>query len=54
MVAFITGAGLKTMEAVTETESLAPPLRVEPSIASFERAFGERHGGAGVTVDAAR
>jgi threonine synthase len=40
VVAFITGAGLKTQEAVAE--ALTPPLRVEPTIASFERALGER------------
>ena len=39
-VAFITGAGLKTQEAVIDT--LEPPLHVEPTIASFEEAFGER------------
>jgi len=40
VVAFITGSGLKTQEAVTET--LAPPLHVEPTLASFEHALGER------------
>jgi threonine synthase len=40
VVAFITGAGLKTQEAVTE--ALEPPLHVKPTIASFERALGER------------
>ncbi len=39
-VAFITGAGLKTVEAVID--ELEPPLRVEPTIASFEEALGER------------
>jgi threonine synthase len=39
-VAFITGAGLKTQEAVIDT--LEPPLHVDPTIASFEEAFGER------------
>ena len=39
-VAFITGAGLKTQEAVADV--LAPPLHVQPTIASFEEAFGER------------
>jgi threonine synthase len=39
-VAFITGAGLKTQEAVMDT--LEPPLNVEPSIVSFEEALGER------------
>jgi len=42
VVAFITGAGLKTQEAVRD--SLRPPLRVEPTIASFETALGERDG----------
>lgn len=40
VVAFITGAGLKTQEAVTE--ALTPPLHVQPTIASFEEALGER------------
>ena len=40
VVAFITGAGLKTQEAVMDT--LTPPLQIEPTIASFEEAFGER------------
>jgi threonine synthase len=40
VVAFITGAGLKTQEAVTE--ALEPPLHIEPNIASFEQALGER------------
>ncbi len=39
-VAFITGAGLKTQEAVTD--SLAEPFHIEPTIASFETALGER------------
>ncbi|OGO50981.1 MAG: threonine synthase [Chloroflexi bacterium RBG_16_68_14] len=42
VVAFITGAGLKTQEAVTE--ALSPPLHVQPTIASFEQALGERSG----------
>jgi len=42
-VAFITGAGLKTQEAVMDT--LEPPLRIEPSIVSFEEALGERQPG---------
>ncbi|MGB2696142.1 MAG: threonine synthase [Dehalococcoidia bacterium] len=40
VVAYITGAGLKTQEAVTEV--LAPPLHIKPTLASFEAAFGER------------
>ena len=38
VVAFITGAGLKTQEAVTG--ALTPPLCIEPTIASFEEAMG--------------
>jgi threonine synthase len=54
VVAYITGAGLKTQEALTETESLAPPLRVEPHIASFEREFAElRSAARSQTFDAA-
>ena len=40
VVAYITGAGLKTQEAVAE--AVAPPLLIEPNIASFERVLGER------------
>jgi len=39
-VAYITGAGLKTQEAVIDV--LEPPLHVEPTIASFERALDAR------------
>ncbi len=39
-VAFITGAGLKTQEAVADV--LTPPLHVQPTITSFEEAFAER------------
>ncbi len=42
VVAFITGAGLKTQEAVQER--LVPPLVVQPSIASFEEALARRQG----------
>lgn len=42
VVAFITGAGLKTQEAVAP--ALAPPLRVAPTIESFEGALSERTG----------
>ena len=42
VVAFITGAGLKTQEAVMDT--LEPPLQVEPNITAFEDALGERRG----------
>ncbi len=37
-VAFITGAGFKTVEAVAET--LRPPLEIDATIDSFESAFG--------------
>jgi threonine synthase len=39
-VAFITGAGLKTQEAVEGV--LTPPLHVQPTIASFEEAASQR------------
>jgi threonine synthase len=42
VVAFITGAGLKTQEAVMHV--LAPQIRIEASIASFEHALGDRLG----------
>jgi threonine synthase len=42
VVAFITGAGLKTQEAVAPR--LKPALAVKPNIASFENAFSERAG----------
>ncbi|MBI1885496.1 MAG: threonine synthase [Chloroflexi bacterium] len=42
IVAFITGAGLKTQEAVQER--LAPPLVAKASIASFEEALSQRQG----------
>lgn len=42
VVAFITGAGLKTQEAVAP--ALTPALRIRPTIASFEEALLERHG----------
>ncbi|MBI2872818.1 MAG: threonine synthase [Chloroflexi bacterium] len=38
-VAFITGNGLKTQEAV---ESVVKPLRIQPTISSFEEALGQR------------
>jgi len=40
VVAFITGAGLKTQEAVVE--ALAAPVLIEPTIASFEEAMAQR------------
>ena len=40
VVAFITGAGLKTQEAVAPR--LKPALAVKPNIASFENAFNEQ------------
>jgi len=42
VVAFITGAGLKTLEAVAP--ALKPALSVEANIESFERALEEREG----------
>ncbi len=39
-VAFITGAGFKTVEAVAE--ALNPPLEIEPTIESFEAAYNAR------------
>ena len=42
VVAFITGAGLKTQEAVEP--ALKPALTVEANIESFERALEEREG----------
>ena len=42
IVAFITGAGLKTQEAVVN--QLPPPLTVRPTMASFEEALEERTG----------
>ncbi len=42
LVAFITGAGLKTQEAVAPR--LRPALAVKPSIGSFEEALSERAG----------
>ncbi len=42
VVAFITGAGLKTQEAVAPR--LRPALAIQPSIGSFEEAFSERAG----------
>ena len=42
VVAFITGAGLKTQEAVAP--HLQPPLAVQPNIGSFEEALSERTG----------
>jgi threonine synthase len=40
VVAFITGAGLKTQEAVAP--ALKPALSVRPTIESFEEAYSER------------
>jgi threonine synthase len=40
VVAFITGAGLKTQEAVLD--KLTPPLHVEPHVSSFEEAMARR------------
>ncbi len=43
IVACITGAGLKTQEAVADV--LPPALSVKPNVESFEAALLERHGG---------
>ncbi|HLF76981.1 MAG TPA: pyridoxal-phosphate dependent enzyme, partial [Dehalococcoidia bacterium] len=51
VVAFITGGGLKTQEAVADV--LPPALQVKATVASFEEALLARHGGmpkADVTV----
>ena len=40
VVAFITGAGLKTQEAVLD--KLTPPLHIEPRVSSFEEAMARR------------
>jgi threonine synthase len=42
VVAFVTGAGLKTQEAVSP--SLAPALAIRPTIDSFEEALAQRTG----------
>ncbi len=39
-VAFITGAGFKTLEAVSE--SLNPPLEIDPTVGSFDAAYNGR------------
>ena len=41
-VAFVTGAGFKTLEAVTD--ALSPALEIEATVESFERAY-EAHAG---------
>jgi threonine synthase len=40
VVAFITGSGLKTQEAVRE--HLREPLRIPATVSAFEQALGER------------
>jgi threonine synthase len=45
VVAFITGNGLKTLDAVADQEQVAPPLRIKPSLAAFRAALAERAGG---------
>lgn len=40
-VAYITGNGLKTQEAVAD--AVAKPLQIDPTIGSFEAALAERH-----------
>ena len=39
-VAYITGAGLKTQEAIEDALEL--PLHIDPTMASFEAKLGER------------
>jgi threonine synthase len=39
-VAYITGSGLKTLEAVTE--NVIAPLHIAPTVNSFEQKLGER------------
>ena len=39
-VAFITGAGFKTVEAVAE--ALNPPLEIDANVESFESAYQRR------------
>jgi threonine synthase len=43
VVAYITGNGLKTVDAVAE--HLTPALRISPTLASFRAAFGDDHQG---------
>jgi threonine synthase len=42
VVACVTGAGLKTQEAVQDV--LPPQLHVKPTVESFEAALLDRHG----------
>ncbi len=42
VVAYITGNGFKTLDAVVER--VTPPLHVAPTLASFQAVFGERGG----------
>jgi threonine synthase len=42
VVAYITGNGFKTLDAVVE--QVTPPLHVAPTLASFEAVFGDRGG----------
>jgi threonine synthase len=48
VVACVTGAGLKTQEAVQDV--LPPPLHVKPTVESFEAALLDRHGKSPVTA----
>jgi threonine synthase len=50
-VAFITGSGLKTQEAIED--ALEIPLHIDPTMASFEAALGDRAGDAGARDHAA-
>jgi threonine synthase len=49
VVAFITGAGLKTQEAVLD--ALTPPLHIAPHVASFEDAIAGRTEAASATAE---
>ena len=51
VVAFITGAGLKTQEAVLDR--LIPPLHIEPHVSSFEEAMARRQEAVATGAEAA-
>ncbi len=50
-VAYITGGGLKTQEAVEDAVEI--PLHIAPTMASFEEKLGERNRAATADVAAA-
>ena len=41
VVAYITGNGFKTLDAVAER--VTPPLRIRPTFAAFEAAYANNH-----------